>query len=88
MHALELAAPPASPPPSVLPRQELLARNFSLTILGKAAGPSDSSLVTIPPRLLADGLVRHYEYLPFQVGRASRWACNGACCMRGADDEG
>lgn len=53
------------PPPT--PQQELLARNFSLTILGKAAGPSDSSLVTIPPSLLADGLVRHYEYLPFQV---------------------
>ncbi|PRW45695.1 hypothetical protein C2E21_5862 [Chlorella sorokiniana] len=47
-------------------KQDLLARNFSLIILGKGGGRRDSSIVRIPEELVEAGLIRQYEKLPFQ----------------------
>lgn len=50
-------------------REELLARNLSVAILGKGGGRRDASVVQIPEELLQAGLVVQHASLPFQVGR-------------------
>ena len=49
-------------------REELLAKNFSLTILGKGGGRRDAAIVEVPQERIEAGLLRHYAELPFQVG--------------------
>ena len=64
-------------------REELLAKNFSLTILGKGGGRRDAAIVEVPQELIEAGLLRHYAELPFQVGAGWRglgllaegWGC-------------